>query len=108
MRRIVVARSAAPMPLPAVTWSIDTVNGVSLPARSDGTIGHMSSSSSRFESHGMHTSPRAHRNMKLIASPRDPARRHREVALVLAVFVVDDEDHLAAPDALQGFVDGRE
>ena len=56
----------------------------------------------------MHTSPRAQRSMKLIASGGDPARGHREVALVLAVFVVDDEDHLAAPDALQGFVDGRE
>ena len=31
---------------------------------------------------------------------RHPARRHREVALVLAVLVVDDEDHLAAADAL--------
>ena len=66
--RIVSARSAAPMPLPAVTWSIDTVNAVSQPARSDGTIGQKSSSSRRSDTHGMHTRPRAHRSMKLIAS----------------------------------------
>ncbi len=39
---------------------------------------------------------------------RDPTCGHREVALVLAVFVVDDEHHLAAADALQGFIDGCE
>jgi hypothetical protein len=68
MRRIVTARSAAPMPLPAVTWSTDTVNGVSLPARSDGTIGQKSSSSRRSASQGMHTNPRAQRSMKFTAS----------------------------------------
>src|SRR5436190_4502718 len=66
--RMVRARSAAPMPLPTLTWSIDTVNAVSQPARSDGTIGHMSSVSSRSAPHGMQSRPRHHRNMKFTAS----------------------------------------
>jgi hypothetical protein len=36
---------------------------------------------------------------------RDPLGGHREVTLVLAVFVVHDEHHLASADAAQGFVD---
>ena len=50
------------------TWSIDTVNAVSLPATSGATIGPMSSSSSRRMSHGMHTRPRAQRSMKFTDS----------------------------------------
>ncbi len=35
-------------------------------------------------------------------------RRHREVALVLTVLVVDDDHHLPAADVVNGFVDRRE
>ena len=37
-----------------------------------------------------------------------PARRHLEVALVLAVLVVDDEDHLATSDSFQCLIDAGE
>ena len=39
---------------------------------------------------------------------RRELRRHREVALVLAVLVVADDDHLAGADLFQGLFDGRE
>ena len=54
---------------PASRWSIVTVNAVSHPPAPRGTIGPISSLSSHVPSHGMHTRPRAQRNMKLSASP---------------------------------------
>src|SRR5437763_4697056 len=38
----------------------------------------------------------------------DELRRDDEVALVLAILVVDDDDHLAGRDVLQGLLDGGE
>src|SRR4051812_42691213 len=67
-RRTVWARSAAPMPLPAPTWSIEIEKAVSQPAWPGGTIGGIASRSRYSGAVGMHTSPRAQRSMKLIAS----------------------------------------
>ena len=39
---------------------------------------------------------------------RDELRRHREVALVLAVLVVDEDDHLAGADVGDGAVHALE
>jgi len=58
----------APMPLPDSTWSIEIENAVSHPALPGATIGGMSSRSRYSGAVGMHTSPRAQRNMKLTAS----------------------------------------
>ena len=53
----------------------------------------------------MQTRPRAQRSMKLIASGVTHSAASGQVAFVLAVFVVDDEDHLAAPDPSERVVD---
>ena len=46
--------------------------------------------------------------MKLMTSGRDLLRRNRQIALVLAILVVDDDDHLAVADGLDRVLDGRE
>ena len=58
----------------------------------------ISSSSSRSGVIARHTSPRPCLTMKLIGLGRDLRRRHRQIAFVLAVLVVDDDDHLAGAD----------
>ena len=46
--------------------------------------------------------------MKLIASGVTFSRRHRQIALVLAILVVDDDDHLAGADGVDRLLDGGE
>ena len=49
--------------------------------------------------------PRPWVAMKLTAVGRDELGRDREVALVLAILVVDDDDEAAGADLLERFVD---
>ena len=93
------------MPLPASRWSIDTVNAVSQPATPGATIGPISSSSSRVgvARHAHEAARPAEHEVDRLRG--HPLRGERQVAFVLAVFVVDDEHHLAAPDPSQRVVD---
>ena len=63
---------------------------------------------SRSSVSGTQISPRPCVAMKLIASGVMCSRGDRQVAFVFAVFVVDDDDHLAVADGLDRVVDGRE
>ena len=54
------------------------------------------------------TMPQALRIMKLIASGVDLLGGDDQVALVLAVLVVDEDDHAAGPQFGQGLLDGAE
>ena len=94
--------------MPVVTpsrASIVTVNGVSCADSFLAAISSSPSSSQRSGVSARQIQPPAWRVMKLIASGVTNCGRHHEVALVLAVLVVDDDDHLAGGDVLQRLLD---
>ena len=104
-----MARSCALVPVVVpCRQSIETVNAASCPPVVSVTICGMPSSSRRHAAHGRHTMPRPWVTMKLTASGVARLGRHDEVALVLAVGVVDDQDDLAGPDVVDGLLDRRE
>ena len=72
------------------------------------TISGMRSSSSRSPVMGRQIEAAAVAGHEVDDLGRDLLRGDREVALVLAVLVVDDDDHLAGPDVLEGLGDGAE
>ena len=96
------------MPLPDSTWSIEIENAVSQPAVPGGTIGGIVEPVEVLgRGRHAHQTPRpAQHEVDRLGG--HPLRGHREVALVLAVLVVGDEDHLAPADPTQCLVDARE
>ena len=93
------------MPLPPSTWSIGTVNG-GVAARRLGRDHRRELEELDDVGRRRHADePARPAQHEVDRVGGDPARRHLEVALVLAVLVVDDEDHLAAPDPPQCLVD---
>ena len=105
----VAARSAAEMPvLTSCLASIDTQNAVSNGVVLALTASGISSSSSRWPVIDRQISPRPCFAMKLIASGVTFVGGHRQVAFVLAVLVVDDDDHPAGADGGDGLLDRRE
>ena len=106
--RTVVLRSAAEMPvLVPCLASTDTVNAVRWPSvfSAPDTISGSWSSSSRLALHRQadHTARVADHERHLLG--RHPVGRDDEVALVLAVFVVDDDHELTARDRVDGSLD---
>ena len=78
--------------------STETVNAVSCSAVLSRTICGICSSSSRVPIIGTQIRPPASLRMKLIASGVTICGRHHQVALVLAILVVEHDDHLAGAD----------
>ena len=66
----------------------------------------ISSSSSRSARHGHADETTAVARHEIDRFGRDLLGGDREVAFVLAVFVVDDDNHLARPNRLDRIVDG--
>src|ERR1700761_9026652 len=99
---MVRARSAAEMPvLTPVRASIETVNGVS---KEDSFFAAIrlrpNSSQRRGERQADQTPPFLGHEVDRLG--RDELSGHRQIALVLAVLVVTDHDHLALTDLLDG------
>ena len=88
-------RSTRKRRLDAATCSRDTSSGIS-------------SSSSRSGVIARHIRPRPCRAMKLIASGVTSRRRHRQIAFVLAILIVDDDDHVAGANGVDRVFDRRE
>ena len=72
------------------------------------TIGGTSSSSRRSSVIGMQINPRPYVAMKLIDLRRHLLRRNGQIPFVLAVLVVDDDDHLAVANGVDRVLDGGE
>jgi hypothetical protein len=91
------ARSAAEMPGRHVALGIDRHARTAVPTGVvlDETASGMSNSSSRCPVIDRQICPRPCLAMKLIACGRALRRRHGQVAFVLAIFVVNDDDHAA-------------
>ena len=103
---IVRLRSAAEMPVVTPSRaSTETVNAVPSGASLWSVIGRRPSSSARSSVRQRQISPRACVAMKLIASGVANWAAIVEVALVLAVRVVDDDDHAALADVLDRLLD---
>ena len=88
--------------------SIETVKAVPNGVSFWSVIWRRPSSSQRSGVRQRQISPRAWVAMKLTASGVDELRGDREVALVLAILVVDDDDEAARADLLDRLVDGGE
>ena len=96
---MVSARSCAEMPvvMPSAA-SIETVKLVPWRERLCSTIGRRPSRAACASVIGMQTRPRPCLARKLIFSGRDEVGGEDQVALVLAVLVVDQDDDLAGAD----------
>ena len=106
---IVRARSAAEMPVVTPSRaSIETVNGVWNGDSFLAAIRSSPSSSQRSGRQRQADQPAAVRGHEVDRLGRDELRRHREVALVLAVLVVAHHDHAAGADLLDRLFDRRE
>ena len=95
--------------MPVVTpsaASIDTVKLVPCGEVLSRTIGGRPSCRQRSRVSDRQTSPRACVTMKLMSCGRTSSRGHDQVAFVLAVLVVDDDDHAAGAEFVQQFGDG--
>ena len=102
-------RSAAEMPVVTPSRaSTETVNAVPSGASLWSVIGRRPSWSVRSSVRQRQISPRACVAMKLIASGRRKLGGDHEVALVLAVRVVDDDDEPSRANILDRLFDGRE
>ncbi len=108
--RTVAARSAAEMPVVVrPRASIETVNAVPKFEVFSSTIGGSPSSSQRSSVSARQIRPRPSRAMKLIASGVTLLGREDEVALVLPVLVVHDDDELPGrEDLVAAFLDRGE
>ncbi len=109
--RMVVARSAAEMPVVTPRLRLDRHAERGVEGRGVAAGRHLSgisSSSSRSAVIGMQISPRPWLRHEVDRRRRDLLGGDRQVALVLAVLVVDDDHHLAAGDGRDGFFDQRE
>ena len=104
-RRIVSARSAAPIPLPAAAMvDRDAERRVGRRvARRDHRPDLERVESVAVARHADETARPAQHEVDRLGG--DPLRRDREIAFVLAVLVVDDEDHLSATNAPERLVD---
>ena len=106
---IVRARSCAEIPVEIPSRaSIDTVNAVPYGVSLWSVIIFRPSASTRSPVRQRQMSPRPSFAMNAIASGCRELGRDREVALVLAVGGVDDDDHLPLADVLDRLVDRRE
>ena len=106
---IVCARSAAEMPVVTPSRaSIETVNAVCRRASLRSVIGGRLSSAQRCGVSVRQMRPRPYFGHEVDLLGRRELGRHREVALVLAVLVVTDDDHLALAQVVEGGLDGRE
>ena len=88
--------------------SIETVNAVSNCAVFFATICGRSSSIEPLFGHRQADQPAAVRGHEIDRLRRDALRGDGQIAFVLAVLVVDDDDHLAVADGLDRVLDGRE
>ena len=106
---IVRARSAAEMPVETPSRaSIETVNAVPNCASFWSVIWRSPSSSQRSGVRQRQISPRPCDGHEVDRVRRDELRGDRQVALVLAVLVVDDDDEAAGADLLDRLLDGGE
>ena len=106
---IVRARSAAEMPVETPSRaSIETVNAVPNCASFWSVIWRSPSSSQRSGVRQRQIRPRPWVAMKLTASGRHELGGDRQVALVLAVLVVHDDDEAARADLVDRLLDGGE
>ena len=104
--RIVCARSAALMPVVTPSRaSMVTVNGVAWAVSFCSDMSSRPSSSQRSGVSARQIQPRAWRGHEVDGVGRHELGGHHEVALVLAVLVVDDDDHLAGGDVLERLLD---
>ena len=105
---MVVARSAALMPVVVPRRaSIDSVKAVPSAEVFIGDIGGRCRSSQRSSVSARQIRPRPYLAMKLIGFGRDLLRRQGEVAFVLAVFVVHQDDLAPLAELLDGFLHCR-
>ena len=88
--------------------SIDTQNAVSRRDELSRDLSGISSSSSRSGVIARQIRPRPCFDHEVDGLRRDLRRRHRQIAFVLAILVVDDDDHLAGANRLEGVLDRRE
>ena len=72
------------------------------------TIGGMSSSVEPFLRHRDADQPPAVRGHEVDDLRRDLLRRYGQIAFVLAILIVDDDDHLAVANRLDRVLDGGE
>ena len=97
--------------MPVVTpsrASIETVNAVPSGASFRSVIGRSASSSARSSVRHRQIEPTGVRRHEIDRIGRRELRRDRQVALVLAILVVDDDDHPALADVLDRLLDRRE
>ena len=100
------ARSCAEMPVVTPSRaSIETVKAVSCREEFDAAISGSPSASSRSPGSARQISPRPCVAMKLIGVRRAHLRRDHQVALVLAVLVVDQDEHPAVARVLDDLLD---
>ena len=105
----VAARSAAEMPVVVrPRASIETVNAVPKFEVFSSTIGGSSSSAQRSSVSARQIRPAALARHEVDRLGRHLLGREHEVALVLAVLVVHDDDELARAEVLDGALDGGE
>ncbi len=103
------ARSKAEVPVVMpVRASIDCVNGVACGSTLAPWTGASCSRSQIAGDMARQTMPQPLRIMKLIASGRGILGGDDQVALVLAVLVIDQDDHAAGLQFGQGLFDGAE
>ena len=106
----VAARSAAEMPVLVRALRLDrhAERGVEPRACSASTISGISSSSSRSRRHRQADQAAAVRRHEVDRLRRDLLGGDRQVAFVLAILVVDDDDHLAGADRGDRVLDAGE
>ncbi len=101
-----MARSAAEMPVVTPCFaSMETVKAVPKRERLSRTIGIRRSLFGVLLGQGEADEPPAVPGHEVDRLRRDELRRHAEVALVLPVLVVDEDDHPAALDIDDRFLD---
>ncbi len=107
--RIVCARSAALMPV-VTPWRASTVTVNAVPRRRRVPLRHHRQIEPLAALVGEAEADQAAavRRHEVDGLRRHELGGHAEIALVLAVFVVDEDDHLAVPDVLDGLLDRRE
>ena len=106
---MVVARSRAEMPEPLARRAvIGTVKAVPSGAWLSPTIMLRPSWSIRSGAIGRQIRPRPCLAMKLMASVRGQLGGHAEVALVFALLVIHQDDHAAAANLFERFLDRDE